>query len=333
MGLLVEGRWHDQWYESSKDGAFQREQAQRRNWVTADGTPGPSGVGGFAAEPGRYHLYVSLACPWAHRTLILRKLKGLDSLIDVSVVSYLMLENGWTFDQSHGSTGDKLDDLSFLHQRYTADTADYTGRVTVPVLWDKQQNRIVSNESAEIIRMFNSAFDELTGNKLDFYPAPLRAEIDALNDRIYPAVNNGVYRAGFATSQQAYEEAFDEVFAELDRLEQLLGANRYLVGEYLTEAGVRLFTTLIRFDAVYHGHFKCNLRRIADYPNLSNWLREMYQWPGIAETVDFTHIKNHYYGSHKTINPTGIVPKGPAQDFAAPHDRARLNGKGVWQKS
>lgn len=333
MGLLVEGRWHDQWYESSKDGAFQREQAQRRNWVTADGTPGPSGVGGFAAEPGRYHLYVSLACPWAHRTLILRKLKGLDSLIDVSVVSYLMLENGWTFDQSHGSTGDKLDDLSFLHQRYTADTADYTGRVTVPVLWDKQQNRIVSNESAEIIRMFNSAFDGLTGNELDFYPEPLRAEIDGLNERIYPAVNNGVYRAGFATSQQAYEEAFDEVFAELDRLEQVLGAKRYLVGEYLTEADVRLFTTLIRFDAVYHGHFKCNLRQIADYPNLSNWLREMYQWPGIAETVDFTHIKNHYYGSHKTINPTGIVPKGPAQDFAAPHDRARLSGKGVWLKA
>ncbi len=333
MGLLVEGRWHDQWYESSKDGAFQREQAQRRNWVTADGKPGPSGVGGFAAEPGRYHLYVSLACPWAHRTLILRKLKGLDSLIDVSVVSYLMLENGWTFDQSQGSTGDKLDDLSFLHQRYTAETADYTGRVTVPVLWDKQQKRIVSNESAEIIRMFNSAFDELTGNKLDLYPAPLRAEVDALNERIYPAVNNGVYRAGFATSQQAYEEAFDEVFAELDRLEQLLAANRYLVGEYLTEADVRLFTTLIRFDAVYHGHFKCNLRRIADYPNLSSWLREMYQWPGVAETVDFTHIKNHYYGSHKTINPTGIVPKGPQQDFTTPHDRARLNGKGVWKKS
>ncbi|MDQ3200983.1 MAG: glutathione S-transferase family protein [Pseudomonadota bacterium] len=333
MGLLVEGRWHDQWYESSKDGAFQREQAQRRNWVTTDGKPGPSGVGGFAAEPGRYHLYVSLACPWAHRTLILRKLKGLDSLIDVSVVSYLMLENGWTFDQSQGSTGDKLDDLSFLHQRYTADTADYTGRVTVPVLWDKQQKRIVSNESAEIIRMFNGAFDELTGNKLDLYPAPLRAEVDALNERIYPAVNNGVYRAGFATSQQAYEEAFDEVFAELDRLEQLLAANRYLVGEYLTEADVRLFTTLIRFDAVYHGHFKCNLRRIADYPNLSSWLREMYQWPGVAETVDFTHIKNHYYGSHKTINPTGIVPKGPQQDFTTPHDRARLNGKGVWKKS
>ncbi|MHC8338630.1 glutathione S-transferase family protein [Pseudomonas sp. HLT2-19-2] len=332
MGLLVEGRWHDQWYESSKDGAFQREQAQRRNWLTADGKPGPTGVGGFAAEAGRYHLYVSLACPWAHRTLILRKLKGLESLIDVSVVSWLMLENGWTFDQNLGSTGDKLDHFNFMHQRYTADTADYTGRVTVPVLWDKQQNRIVNNESAEIIRMFNGAFDDLTGNDLDFYPAPLRGQIDALNERIYPAVNNGVYRAGFATSQKAYEEAFDELFEELDRLEQLLGANRYLTGEYLTEADIRLFTTLIRFDAVYYGHFKCNLRRIADYPNLSNWLREIYQWPGIAETVDFEHIKHHYYASHKTINPTGVVPKGPAQDFAAPHDRERLSGKGVWQR-
>ncbi|WP_237886959.1 glutathione S-transferase family protein [Pseudomonas sp. PGPR40] len=332
MGLLVEGRWQDQWYES-KDGTFQREQAQRRNWLTADGKPGPTGVGGFAAEAGRYHLYVSLACPWAHRTLILRKLKGLESLIDVSVVSWLMLENGWTFDKNRGSTGDKLDHFNFLHQRYTTDTANYTGRVTVPVLWDKQTNRIVNNESAEIIRMFNSAFDELTGNDLDFYPAPLRAEIDALNERIYPAVNNGVYRAGFATSQQAYEEAFDELFGELDRLEQLLGANRYLTGEYLTEADIRLFTTMIRFDAVYFGHFKCNLRRIADYPNLSNWLREIYQWPGIAETVSFEHIKNHYYGSHKTINPTGIVPKGPAQDFTAAHDRARLKGKGVWRKA
>ena len=333
MGLLVEGRWQDQWYESSKDGTFQREQAQRRHWLTADGRPGPTGIGGFAAEAGRCHLYVSLACPWAHRTLILRKLKGLESLIDVSVVSFLMLENGWTFDKAHGSTGDKLGDLKFLHQRYTTDTADYTGRVTVPVLWDKQTNRIVNNESAEIIRMFNSAFDELTGNDLDFYPAPLRNEIDAMNERIYPAVNNGVYRAGFATSQQAYEEAFDELFAELDRLEQLLDANRYLTGEYLTEADIRLFTTLIRFDAVYYGHFKCNLRRIADYPNLSNWLREIYQWPGIAETVSFEHIKNHYYGSHKTINPTGIVPKGPAQDFTAAHDRARLKGKGVWRKA
>ncbi|MDN4544221.1 glutathione S-transferase family protein [Pseudomonas sp. C32] len=333
MGLLVDGRWQDKWYESSKDGAFQREQAQRRHWLTPDGQPGPRGVGGFAAEPGRYHLYVSLACPWAHRTLILRKLKGLESLIDVSVVSWLMLENGWTFDQTLGSTGDKLDHFDFMHQRYTADTADYTGRVTVPVLWDKKLKRIVNNESSEIIRMFNSAFDDLTGNDLDFYPAPLRSEIDALNERIYPAVNNGVYRAGFATSQQAYEEAFDDVFAELDHLEQILSANRYLAGEYLTEADIRLFTTLIRFDAVYYGHFKCNLRRIADYPNLSNWLREIYQWPGVAETVDFTHIKNHYYASHRTINPTGVVPKGPAQDFTAAHDRERWSGKGVWRRS
>ncbi|SDZ01474.1 glutathione S-transferase family protein [Pseudomonas salomonii] len=330
MGLLIEGRWKDQWYESSADGAFQREQAQRRNWVTADGEPGPSGDGGFKAEAGRYHLYVSLACPWAHRTLILRKLKGLESLIDVSVVSWLMLENGWTFDKAHGSTGDKLDGFDFIHQRYTADTADYTGRVTVPVLWDKKLKRIVSNESAEIIRMFNSAFNGLTGNTLDFYPEALRSTIDTLNERIYPAVNNGVYRAGFATSQQAYESAFDDVFAELDRLEQHLAEQRYLAGEYLTEADVRLFTTLIRFDAVYYSHFKCNLRRIADYPNLSNWLRELYQWPGVAETVDFAHIKGHYYASHRTINPTGIVPKGPLQRFDAEHDRARLSGKGVW---
>ncbi|WLD65147.1 MULTISPECIES: glutathione S-transferase family protein [Pseudomonas] len=330
MGLLIKGHWHDQWYESSADGAFQREQAQRRNWVTADGQPGPSGEGGFKAEAGRYHLYVSLACPWAHRTLILRKLKGLESLIDVSVVSWLMLENGWTFDKALGSSGDTLDGFDFMHQRYTADTADYTGRVTVPVLWDKQLNRIVSNESAEIIRMFNSAFNALTGNTLDFYPEALRPSIDTLNERIYPAVNNGVYRAGFATSQPAYESAFDDVFAELDYLEQHLGDHRYLAGEYLTEADVRLFTTLIRFDAVYYSHFKCNLRRIADYSNLSNWLRELYQWPGVAETVDFEHIKGHYYASHRTINPTGIVPKGPLQAFDAKHDRGRLSGKGVW---
>ena len=330
MGLLIDGRWHDQWYESSKDGAFQREQAQRRNWLTADGRPGPSGEGGFKAEAGRYHLYVSLACPWAHRTLILRKLKGLESLIDVSVVSWLMLENGWTFDKAHGSSGDALDHHAFMHQRYTADTADYTGRVTVPVLWDKQLQRIVSNESSEIIRMFNSAFNGITGNQLDFYPEALHPVIDNWNERIYPTVNNGVYRAGFATSQMAYEAAFDDVFGELEQLERHLAENRYLAGEYLTEADVRLFTTLIRFDAVYHGHFKCNRRRIADYPSLSNWLRELYQWPGVAETVDFAHIKGHYYASHRTINPTGIVPKGPQQDFMARHDRERLAGHGVW---
>jgi len=332
MGLLIDGRWHDQWYASSKDGAFQREQAQRRNWLTADGRPGPSGEGGFKAEAGRYQLYVSLACPWAHRTLILRKLKGLEGLIDVSVVSWLMLENGWTFDRDYGSSGDALDNLAFMHQRYTADSPDYTGRVTVPVLWDKQLQRIVSNESSEIIRMFNSAFNALTDNRLDFYPEVLRPLIDGWNERIYPAVNNGVYRAGFATSQAAYEAAFDDLFGELERLERHLGENRYLAGEYLTEADIRLFTTLIRFDAVYHGHFKCNLRRIADYPNLSNWLRELFQWPGVAETVDFAHIKGHYYASHRTINPTGIVPKGPEQDFMAGHDRERLTGRGVWSR-
>ena len=333
MGLLVEGRWQDQWYESSKDGAFQREQAQRRNWITADGRPGPSGEGGFKAEAGRYHLYVSLACPWAHRTLIYRKLKGLESLIDVSVVSWLMREHGWTFDTETGSTGDPLDNHEFLYQRYLADTADYTGRVTVPLLWDKKLKRIVSNESAEIIRMFNSAFNELTGNHLDLYPDALQQSINELNDRIYPAVNNGVYRAGFATSQGAYEEAFDDVFAELNVLEQLLGEKRYLTGEYLTEADVRLFTTIVRFDPVYHGHFKCNQRRIADYPNLSNWLLELYQWTGVTETVDFEHIKHHYYASHATINPTGIVPKGPLQDLSKAHDRGRLTGSGIWNKT
>ncbi|MEF9900443.1 MAG: glutathione S-transferase family protein [Pseudomonas sp.] len=317
MGLLIDGRWHDQWYESSKDGAFQRESAQRRNQLPA-------------AEAGRYHLYVSLACPWAHRTLIFRKLKGLESLIDVSVVSWLMGENGWTFDQSTGSTGDTLEHLQFLHQRYTRDDPQYSGRVTVPVLWDKQEQHIVNNESAEIIRIFNHAFDDLTGNRLDLYPEPLQTEIDALNERIYPAVNNGVYRAGFATSQEAYEQAFDQLFAELDCLDQCLGERRYLTGEYLTEADWRLFTTLIRFDAVYHGHFKCNLRRLADYPNLSNWLRELYQWPGVAQTVNFEHIQKHYYMSHKTINPNGIVPKGPLRDFTQQHDRQRLAGRGIW---
>jgi putative glutathione S-transferase len=244
-----------------------------------------------------------------------------------------MRENGWTFDKQTGSSGDPLDGHTFMYQRYLADSPDYTGRVTVPVLWDKKLQRIVSNESSEIIRMFNSAFDELTGNHLDLYPEALRPAINELNDRIYPAVNNGVYRAGFATSQGAYEEAFDEVFAELDALETLLGEKRYLAGEYLTEADVRLFTTLIRFDAVYHGHFKCNLRRIADYPNLSNWLREMYQLPGVADTVDFVHIKHHYYASHATINPTGVVPKGPEQDFSGEHDRGRLSGKGILQNA
>ena len=330
MGLLIEGRWQDQWYDTAKDGRFQRESAQRRNWITADGSPGPSGEGGFAAQADGYHLYVSLACPWAHRTLILRQLKNLDSLIGVSVVSWLMREDGWTFDLTHGSSGDALDAFNYLHQRYTRDDPSYSGRVTVPLLWDKQRQHIVSNESAEIIRMFNSAFDGLTGNTLDLYPEALRDEIDRLNQRIYPAVNNGVYRAGFATTQAAYEEAFVELFDELDALEELLGSRRYLTGEYLTEADWRLFTSLIRFDAVYYGHFKCNLRRIEDYPNLSNWLRELYQWHGVADTVNFEHIKNHYYASHRTINPSGIVPRGPALDLSRKHNRARLAGAGIF---
>ena len=331
MGLLIDGQWHDRWY-ASRDGKFEREQAKRRHWVTPDGAPGPDGQGGFKAEAGRYHLYVSLACPWAHRTLIYRKLKGLEPLIDVSVVSWLMAEHGWTFDKSTGSSGDALDDLDYLHQRYSRDDPKYSGRVTVPVLWDRERQCIVNNESAEIIRIFNDAFDELTGSTLDFYPEALHGEIDALNARIYPAINNGVYRAGFATTQDAYEEAFDDLFRELDWLERRLDKQRYLTGEYLTEADWRLFTTVIRFDAVYHGHFKCNLRRIEDYPNLSNWLRELYQWPGIAETVDFTHIKNHYYASHRQINANGIVPQGPLLGLDRPHDRERLPGRGIWSR-
>ena len=331
MGLLIDGQWHDRWY-ASRDGKFEREQAKRRHWVTPDGAPGPDGQGGFKAEAGRYHLYVSLACPWAHRTLIYRKLKGLEPLIDVSVVSWLMAEHGWTFDKSTGSSGDALDDLDYLHQRYSRDDPKYSGRVTVPVLWDCERQCIVNNESAEIIRIFNDAFDELTGSTLDFYPEALHGEIDALNARIYPAINNGVYRAGFATTQDAYEEAFDDLFRELDWLERRLDKQRYLTGEYLTEADWRLFTTIIRFDAVYHGHFKCNLRRIEDYPNLSNWLRELYQWPGIAETVDFTHIKNHYYASHRQINANGIVPQGPLLGLDRPHDRERLPGRGIWSR-
>ncbi|WP_144934067.1 glutathione S-transferase family protein [Pseudomonas alabamensis] len=320
MGLLIDGQWHDQWYENGKDGAFQREESQRRDTS-------------LSAEAGRYHLYVSLACPWAHRALILRSLKGLEPIIGVSVVSWLMGEHGWTFDRDHGSTGDALDGLQYLYERYTQDDPRYTGRVTVPVLWDRQAQRIVNNESADIVRLFNHAFDDLTGNDLDLYPSALQPTIDGLNARIYPAVNNGVYRAGFATTQQAYEEAFDALFAELDQLEQLLAQQRYLAGAYLTEADVRLFTTLVRFDAVYHGHFKCNLRRVVDYPNLSNWLHELYQWPGIAATVDLWHIQHHYYQSHTTINPTGIVPKGPHLDFERPHDRERLPGQGIWHRT
>ena len=322
MGLLVNGQWQDKWYDTDNNqGEFKREAAQLRNWVTEDGSAGQSGDTGFKAEKDRYHLYVSLACPWAHRTLIFRHLKGLEDYISVSVVSPDMLEHGWTFDKDNHSTGDALFDSEFMHQIYTRNKADYSGRVTVPVLWDKKTQRIVSNESAEIIRMFNSAFNALTGNERDFYPQSLRSEIDEVNEFVYHNINNGVYRAGFATTQEAYTEAFDDLFAALDKIEQRLTANRYLVGETLTEADWRLFTTLIRFDSVYVGHFKCNLRTIESYPAISNYLRELYQVEGVSKTVDFYHIKRHYYFSHTMINPTQVVPKGPDIDYARPHNR------------
>ena len=326
MGMLEKGVWHDVWYDTGANkGHFKRDAAAFRNFVTADGSPGPTGRGGFKAESGRYHLYVSYACPWAHRTLIFRKLKKLEPHISVSVVHPLMLENGWEFKAMEGATDDPLFGASALWEIYVRAKSDYSGRVTVPVLWDKQENTIVSNESAEIIRMFNTAFNGLTGSKDDFYPADLQADIDALNDRIYDTVNNGVYKAGFATTQEAYESAVHPLFESLDWLEDLLTGQRFLTGSRLTEADWRLFTTLVRFDAVYVGHFKCNIRRIADYPNLSAYLRDLYQWPGVADTVNMEHIKRHYYGSHKTINPSGVIPVGPELDFQRPHGRDRLD--------
>ncbi|NBC33640.1 MAG: glutathione S-transferase family protein [Alphaproteobacteria bacterium] len=326
MGLLIDGVWHDQWYDTkSSGGRFVRSESQFRNWVTPDGAPGPTGTGGFKAEPGRYHLYVSLACPWAHRTLIFRALKGLDGMIGLSVVDPYMLDQGWVFGETPGGIPDTVNGKSKLFEVYTLADPGYTGRVTVPVLWDKAQGTIVSNESAEIIRMLNSAFDGVGADaSKDLYPAPLRAEIDGVNAFVYPNINNGVYRCGFATTQEAYEEAFAALFDALDTLDARLAGQRYLVGERLTEADIRLFTTLVRFDAVYVGHFKTNKRRIADYPNLSGYLRELYQLPGVAGTVNFHHIKLHYYGSHKTINPTGIVPVGPELDLSAPHGRDHL---------
>ncbi|WP_171181257.1 glutathione S-transferase family protein [Ruegeria sp. HKCCD8929] len=325
MGLLQEGRWVDQWYNTSETGGrFVRRAPQFRNWITADGSPGPSGEGGYKAEAGRYHLYVSLACPWAHRTLIFRALKGLEDMISISVVHWYMADNGWTFQPGDGTAPDTVNGADFLYQVYTSAKPDYSGRVTVPVLWDKRTKTIVSNESPEIIRMFNSAFDGVGAKPGDYYPAALRAEIDALNDRIYGTVNNGVYKAGFATTQEAYDEAVVPLFETLDWLDERLGKQRYLTGNQITEADWRLFTTLVRFDPVYVGHFKCNIRRIADYPNLSGYVRDLYQEPGVAETVNMTHIKHHYYASHETVNPTRVVPAGPLVDFAAPHNRDRF---------
>lgn len=325
MGLLVDGKWQDKWYDTEENGGrFEREDAGFRNWITADGSAGPTGVGGFKAEPDRYHLYVSLACPWTHRTLIYRKLKGLEQIIPISVVNPYMGENGWTFAEGEGVIPDPLIHADYAYELYIKAKPNYTGRVTVPILWDKKTNTIVSNESSEIIRMFNSAFDDVGALAGDFSPASLLPEIDDINAFVYPTINNGVYKAGFSTTQEAYEEAVIELFAALDTLEARLADKRYLTGSTITEADWRLFTTLVRFDAVYVGHFKCNLRRIIDYPNLWGYLRDLYQVPGIAETVNMEHIKQHYYTSHANINPTRIIPIGPAIDFTTAHHRDQL---------
>ena len=325
MGLLVDGQWQDKWYDTEASGGrFVREDAGFRNWVTADGSAGPTGVGGFKAEANRYHLYVSLACPWAHRTTIYRKLKGLEDMISLSVVHPFMGDKGWTFAEGAGVIADPIVNASYLYEVYVAAKPNYTGRVTVPILWDKKTNTIVSNESSEIIRMLNSAFDEAGATDVNFLPKALLAEIDTINEFVYSAVNNGVYKAGFATTEAAYKEGVVTLFDALDTLEARLADQRYLLGDTITEADWRLFTTLVRFDAVYVGHFKCNIRRIVDYPNLWGYLRDLYQVPGIAETVNIEHIKAHYYTSHANINPTRIIPVGPLLDFNAAHDRAHL---------
>ncbi|MEM1240823.1 MAG: glutathione S-transferase family protein [Cyanobacteria bacterium P01_H01_bin.26] len=322
MGLLVDGVWHKQWYDvSSNRDRFIRKASQFRSWITPDGSPGPTGQGGFKAEPDRYHLYVSYACPWAHRTLIFRTLKGLEKMIPLSVTHWFMGEQGWTFEPAPGVIADPLFDAQALHEIYTRADSTYCGRATVPVLWDKQTQTIVNNESAEIIRMFNSAFDQVGAQPGDYYPNQLREEIDSLNERIYDTINNGVYKCGFATTQADYDEAVKPLFTSLDWLEQLLSTQRYLTGDQITEADWRLFTTLVRFDPVYVGHFHCNIRRIVDYPNLWGYVRELYQMPGIAETVNFSHIKCHYYQSHRAINPVKIVPMGPEINFMEPHNR------------
>jgi len=321
MGQLIEGKWRSAHEMKSADGRFRRADTKFRNWITVDGSPGPSGEGGFPIEAGRYHLYVAMACPWAHRTLIFRNLKALEDMISVSVVEPLMDDNGWAFSEA---LPDHLGGRKRLHEVYTAAKPGYTGRASVPVLWDKKRQTIVSNESSEVIRMFNSAFDGIGADaSVDFYPKPLRDEIDRINRVVYDAVNDGVYKTGFARTQAAYDESVTALFATLDMLEKRLAGSRYLVGERLTEADWRLFTTLVRFDSVYLTHFKCNLRRIADYPNLSGYLRELYQMPGIAPTVDFDAIKRHYFQSHLAINPRGIVPIGLEINLSAPHGRAR----------
>ena len=316
MGLLVDGQWVDQWYDTKKTGGrFVRTQTQFRNWITADGSAGPTGQAGYKAEANRYHLYVSLACPWASRTLMIRTLKGLEDMISISVVHPLMLEHGWTFEEGEGVIGDPIFQARYLHEVYTAVKPDYTGRVTVPVLFDKKTKTIVNNESSEIIRMLNTAFDGLGAKSGNYVPDQWLEEINAVNDFVYHRINNGVYKAGFATKQEVYEEEVTSLFAALDQMEERLAGQDYLVGNRLTEADIRLFTTLVRFDAVYFGHFKCNLKPLTAYPKLWAYTKRIYQLPGMAQTVNFDHIKRHYYGSHKTINPTGVIPAGPTLDW------------------
>jgi len=325
MGLLVDGVWQDEQHIArTAEGRFVRPTTRFRNWVTEDGSPGPTGEGGFAAARERYHLYVAMPCPWAHRTVIMRMLKGLEDVVSMSVLEPLYGPHGWRFGTSPGTVPDSVNGASELAEIYLRADPRYTGRVSVPALWDKERRTIVNNESAEIIRMLNGAFGRFTNVRTDYYPPALREEIDRVNALVYENVNNGVYRAGFATSQEAYEEAFRAVFRVLDELERRLSGQRYLVGSDITEADWRLFTTLVRFDAVYYSHFKCNLRRIIDHPNLSNYLRDLYQQAGVAATVNMDHIKRHYYGSQRHVNPTGIVPLGPQLDFLAPHDRNRF---------
>ena len=317
MGLLVDGEWHDKWYDTEESGGrFIRSDSQFRNWITKDGSSGPTGDGGFKAEPNRYHLYISYACPWASRAMIMRSLKGLEDIISVSVVNPLMAEHGWTFEDGPGVVPDPVIDANYMHEIYTKEDPDYSGRVTVPVLWDLKQDTIVNNESADIMRMFNSAFEGLGSSDYDYAPDELLDAIDEVNDEIYDTVNNGVYKTGFATEQEVYEEEVTKLFDELDKLEEHLETNEFLVGDQITEADWRLFTTLVRFDPVYFGHFKCNLKRLVDYKNLWRYTRELYNWPGIKKTVNFDHIKEHYYKSHDMINPNGIVPKGPEIDWS-----------------
>jgi putative glutathione S-transferase len=330
MGLLVDGVWQDEQHIArTPGGRFVRPTTRFRNWVTQDGSPGPTGEGGFAAARGRYHLYVALPCPWAHRTVIMRMLKGLEDVVSMSVLEPLYGPHGWRFGTSPGTVPDSVNGASELAEIYLRADPRYTGRVSVPALWDKERRTIVNNESAEIIRMLNGAFGRFTNVRTDYYPPALREEIDRVNALVYENVNNGVYRAGFATAQEAYEEAFRAVFGALDELERRLARQRYLAGKDITEADWRLFTTLVRFDAVYYSHFKCNLRRIIDYPNLSNYLRDLYQQGGVAATVNMDHIKRHYYGSQRHVNPTGIVPLGPLLDFLAPHDRGRFENETI----